>query len=164
MKFKTFNEVAELVGTVAIVASLVFVGLQMKQASDIAQNEVSLGVYATGIDINNEMSEHSDIWIRGCRGDELNETEAFIFANLMQNLNSQAFWARSMRDQLGEGERPSNEIYNFARVLHENPGARKAWMDWQSAYQPYRALRYVPLESESFSDQVREALKSMEGI
>lgn len=164
MDFRKFNEVAELVGIAAIVASLIFVGLQMKQASDIAQNEVSLGVYETGIDINNEMSEHAEIWIRGSRGDELDETEAFIFGNLIQNLNSQAYWARGMRAQLGEDERLSNEVYNFARILHENPGARRAWMEWQGAYQPYRALRRVPLESESFSDQVREALKSMEEI
>ena len=164
MDFKKFNEVAELVGIAAIIASLVFVGLQMKQASDIAQNEVSLGVYATRIEINNELSEHADIWIRGSRGDELDETEAFIFGNLIQNLNSQAFWGSAMRIQLGLDETPSIDIYNFARILHENPGARKAWMDWQSAYQPYRALRRVPLESESFSDQVREALKSMEDL
>jgi hypothetical protein len=159
--FRKFNEVAELVGIAAIVASLIFVGLQMKQASDIAQNEVSLGVYATRIEINNEMSEHADIWIRGSRGDELDETEAYIFGNLIQNLNSQAFWGTGMRAQLGEDETSSVEIYNFARILHENPGARKAWMEWRSAYQPYRALRRVPIESESFSDQVREALKSM---
>ena len=162
VNFKKLNEVAELVGIVAIVASLIFVGLQLKQASDIAQNEVSLGIYATSIDINNQMSEHADIWIRGSRGDVLDETDAFIFGNLMQNLNNDAFFAREMRVQLGEGESLGNEVYNFARILHENAGARKAWMEWQSAYQPYRALRRVPLESESFSDQVREALKSME--
>lgn len=164
MNFRKFNEVAELVGIAAIVASLVFVGLQMKQASDIAQNEVSLGVYATRVEITNEMSAHADIWIRGSRGDELGEKEAFIFGNLMQNLNSQAFWGTVMRAQLGLDQTPSAEIYNFARILHENPGARKAWMEWQSAYQPYRALRGVPLESESFSGQVREAMKSMEEI
>ena len=164
LNFRKFNEVAELVGIVAIVASLIFVGFQMKQTSDIAQNEVSLGIYATSIDISNQMSEHADIWIRGSRGDVLDETEAFIFSNLMQNLNNDAFFIRGMRTQLGGSKSLSIEVYNFARILHENPGARKAWMEWQSNYQPYRALRRVPLESESFSDQVREALKSMEEI
>ena len=159
---RSLNEVAELVGIGAIVASLIFVGLQLKQASDIAKNEVTLGIYATSVDINNEMSEYADIWIRGSRGDELNETDAFVFGNLMQNLNNEAFFARSMRAQLGGGESLGNEVYIFARILHENPGARKSWMEWQSAYQPYRALRRAPLESESFSDQVREALKSMD--
>ena len=164
MDFGKFNEVAELVGIAAVVASLIFVGLQMKQASDIAQNEVSLGIFATSLEISNEMNEYADIWIRGSRGDELDETEATIFGGLIQNLNNQAFFARSMRAQLGEDERLSTEVYNFARLLHENPGARKVWMEWQADYQPYRALKRVPLESESFSDQVREALKSMEEL
>jgi len=162
--FRKFNEVAELVGIAAVVASLIFVGLQMKQASDIAQNEVSLGVFATSIEIISEMSQYADIWVRGSRGDELDETDAFIFGNLMQSLNNEAFFIRSMRAQLGEDERLSNEVHILARILHENPGARKAWMEWQSAYQPYRTLRQVPFESVSFSDQVREALKSMEEL
>ena len=129
MDFRKFNEVAELVGIAAVVASLVFVGLQMKQASDMAQNEVTLGVFATSIEINNEMNERADIWIRGSRGDDLDETEAFVFGNLMQNLNNDAFFARGMRVQLGEDVRLSTEVYNFARILHENPGARKAWFE-----------------------------------
>ena len=36
MKFKEWNEIAELVGIAAIVASLIFVGLQMKQSQEIA--------------------------------------------------------------------------------------------------------------------------------
>jgi negative regulator of sigma E activity len=162
VEFKKFNEAAELVGIAAVVASLVFVGIQMKQASDIAQNEVTLGVFATSIEINNEMIEYADIWVRGSRGDELDETEAFIFGGLMQNLNNEAFFARSMRAQLGDSEARSNEVHILARILHENPGARQTWMEWQSAYQPYRALKQVPFESESFSDQVREALKLMD--
>ena len=38
--FKKFNEIAELVGIVAIVASLVFVGMQMRQSQRIALAEV----------------------------------------------------------------------------------------------------------------------------
>ena len=162
MDFKKFNEIAELVGIAAVVASLVFVGLQLKQASDIAQNEVALGIFATSVEINSQMNEYADIWVRGKRGDELNETEAAIFGGLMQNLNNEAFFARSTRLQLGGSLDRSIEAHRLARVLHENPGARKVWMDYQSAYQPFRALRQVPLESESFSDQVREALKLMD--
>ena len=162
MKSRDWKDIAELIGITAIVSSLIFVGLQMKQAQDIAQNEISLGVYSTGVEITNQISEYADIWIRGSRGDELDEEEALLFGNLMQNLNSQAYWSMGMRAQLGEDERLWTEIYNFARILHENPGARKAWMDWQAAYQPYRPMRRVPLESESFSDQVREALEKMD--
>ena len=164
MNFSKFNEIAELVGIVAIVASLVFVGLQMKQASDIAQNELSLGIYATSVEISNEMNEHADIWVRGSRGDELDATDTAIFQGLIQNLNNQAYFGKRMRTQLGGDETLSIEIHNFARVLHENPGARKVWLEWQDAYSPYRALKEVPFESESFSEQVREALEAMDEL
>ena len=65
MKFKEWNEIAELVGVAAIVASLVFVGLQMKQTQDIARTEVYLGLYATGVEINHRLAEHVGVWIKG---------------------------------------------------------------------------------------------------
>jgi hypothetical protein len=40
MKFKEWNEIAELVGIAAIVASLVFVGLQMRQDHVFARSEL----------------------------------------------------------------------------------------------------------------------------
>ena len=45
MDFKRFNEIAELVGIVAIVASLVFVGLQMRQDHAIARSELGAGSF-----------------------------------------------------------------------------------------------------------------------
>lgn len=43
MKFKVWNEIAELIGIAAIVASLVFVGLQMRQDHVIARSELGAG-------------------------------------------------------------------------------------------------------------------------
>lgn len=164
MKFKEWNEIAELVGVAAIVASLVFVGLQMKQTQDIARTEVYLGLYATGVEINHRLAEHVGIWIKGSRGETLDEKEAFVFANLMQSLNDQASWSSTMLRRLGDYDDASIEIFNLARILHENPGAKKSWLDWQAAYAPYRPLRHKPLESQSFSAQVREALKAMDEL
>jgi negative regulator of sigma E activity len=162
MNKPNWKDIAEALGVTAIVASLIFVGLQMKQAQDIAQNEISLGILEAGVEMNSQLNQYADIWVKGAQGDELSDTEALIFANLMNNLNDQAFWSVSMRTQLGAGGRPAAEIYNYARVLHENPGAREHWTEWQESFQPYRALRSTPLKSESFSGRVREALELMD--
>lgn len=45
MKFKEWNEIAELIGIAAIVASLVFVGLQMRQDHDLARSELAAGSF-----------------------------------------------------------------------------------------------------------------------
>ena len=45
MKFAQWNEIAELVGIVAIVASLVFVGLQMRQDHVFARSDLGAGSF-----------------------------------------------------------------------------------------------------------------------
>ena len=164
MNFKEWNEIAELVGVAAIVASLIFVGFQMKQTQDIARTEVYLGLYSTGVEINHTLAQHADVWIKGSKGEELDEADAFVFAKLMQSLNDKASWSSTMLRRLGDYDDASIETFNLARILHENPGAKKSWFDWQAAYEPYRALKRKPFESQSFSEQVRETLKQMDEL
>ena len=57
MEFKKFNEIAELVGIVAIVASLVFVGLQMRQDHVIARSELGAGSFESLALLRQEMTE-----------------------------------------------------------------------------------------------------------
>ena len=45
MKLKEWNEIAELIGIAAIVASLVFVGLQMRQDHVFARSELGAGSF-----------------------------------------------------------------------------------------------------------------------
>lgn len=56
MKFKEWNEIAELVGIVAIVASLVFVGLQMRQDHVFARSELGAGSFESLASLRQEMT------------------------------------------------------------------------------------------------------------
>jgi len=56
MKFKEWNEIAELVGIAAIVASLVFVGLQMRQEHIIARSELGAGSFEGFSSLRQEMT------------------------------------------------------------------------------------------------------------
>ena len=49
MKSVSWKDIAELVGIAAIVASLIFLGLQMQQAERLAQNEEDLAVLTSMI-------------------------------------------------------------------------------------------------------------------
>lgn len=55
MKFREWNEIAELVGIAAIVASLVFVGLQMKQDHVFARSELGAGSFESLASLRQEM-------------------------------------------------------------------------------------------------------------
>lgn len=56
MNFKTWNEIAELVGIAAVVASLVFVGLQMRQDRVVARSELAAGSFESFADLRREMT------------------------------------------------------------------------------------------------------------
>ncbi len=56
MNFKTWNEIAELVGIAAVVASLVFVGLQMRQDHLVARSELAAGSFESFADLRREMT------------------------------------------------------------------------------------------------------------
>ncbi len=83
MKTRDWKDAAELVGIAAIVASLIFVGLQMKQAQEIGNAERRLSVVANNIELHNAINEYADIWLRGKAGDEMDRSEAVIFENLV---------------------------------------------------------------------------------
>lgn len=57
MKFNEWNEIAELVGIVAIVASLVFVGLQMRQDHILARSDLAAGSFESLASLRQEMTE-----------------------------------------------------------------------------------------------------------
>ena len=56
VKFKEWNEIAELVGIAAIVASLVFVGLQMRQDHTIARAQLAAGSFESLASLRQEMT------------------------------------------------------------------------------------------------------------
>ena len=62
MKTRDWKDAAELVGIAAIVASLIFVGLQMKQAQEIGNADRRLTQVANGIELMAFISEYANIW------------------------------------------------------------------------------------------------------
>ena len=76
MKFQNWKETAELVGLAASVASLVFVGLQMRQTGEIARSQIYSNQLANALTAYSAISDHPDIWVRGKRGDELDPADA----------------------------------------------------------------------------------------
>lgn len=75
MKFSNWKDIAELVGISAIVASLVFVGMQLEQSQRLAFADSVLAMGANGIEERSLQAEHIDIWLKGNAGDELNAND-----------------------------------------------------------------------------------------
>jgi len=147
MKFERWNEIAELVGTVAVVASLIFVGVQLhqtgqqlEQAENIALTEMNSTYVANVIDINNAVIQNMDIWLRGNTGEELSSAEQRIHARLVHMANEKAYFSVQALRRFGNDEGAEHDAAVFAGFLYENPGARLAWRDREQRLASYRGM------------------------
>ena len=117
---------AEMIDIGAIVASLIFVGLQMKQAENIARYEFFSGADAPA-DFVEALKGQEETWLKGCADDEMSDAEMLIFLRLtsMHNLARNAQMNRVRLLNLAiSSEYPA---FRMALDLYSNPGLRKAW-------------------------------------
>ena len=165
MKFKEWNEIAELIGIVAIVASLIFVGLQMKQSQDIAIADRFEQRIANLTDMRSTINEHANIWAKGNAGDELDEIDSIIYRSLVNNMQDSHFFSMHAAGYLGnEGGAQANMI-GFARFLHDNPGAHRVWREEVDSLLEAQSLFLTADDvdfSRSWLESVEAAIKKLE--
>ena len=163
MKFEKFNEIAELVGIVAIVASLVFVGLQMQQSHKIALSDNYLQKVANQIAANDAIAEHPDVFLRGNAGEDLSPEEMAIYTSQVGNLANITWHIIEVGREMGQDDWADVDVVEFALYLHENPGAYAVWLQREEDLARYRALvNPVPTEAQDWIDTVHAAMAKIE--
>ena len=86
MQSRNWKGIAEFVGIVAIVASLMFVGFQLQQDRQLAQVEALIANQAIEIELIMLIDEDRDIWLKGLRGEELSDLDELTFEALSNAL------------------------------------------------------------------------------
>jgi len=119
--------IAESIAMMAIVLSLVFVGLQLKQSQVIARNEIDGQFLENRIEAVGQINDHVNVWVRGLAAEKLSVDDAAVFENLLININDITFFTASNHFNLGSNEDARINIDDFAIFLHRNPGARRVW-------------------------------------
>lgn len=164
MKGINWKSTVELVGAIAIVASLVFIGIELRQSQEIAKTEISMAALAAGVEINNYIGENADIWTRGSAGEDLSDTDQIVFDKMVGNLESFAFWSHTSFSRLDGGLRAEDPIHNFAFQLHTNPGAMSSYRTRRESMRRYSVLRSAPLQSESFLEKIDESIDKHQAL
>ena len=164
MKRKNWKDIAELVGTLAIVASLIFVGLQLEQSQNIANADRLTARAANWIELHSLLADHGEVWSRGLAGSELTDSEALVFEHLMRAYGSFYMNSANSAQSLGDGATAAYIARSFAGFLHKNPGARQNWSDGQAIFRETmnktRAVRWD--EDESWRSVVAESLERLD--
>jgi hypothetical protein len=165
MKAKDWKKIPELAGIAAIVASLIFVGLQMKQEQEIAYSELDVSLLAIQAESTNLIATNSDVWVRGNAGEELSPAETAVFSNLVTLLNGRWFVEYRHATQLGRTDIAETIKYDWSADLYQNPGARKSWRSREENLHKYRQL-LVP-DGDQFSfwrDSINADLAKLDSL
>jgi hypothetical protein len=140
-----------LVGIAAIVASLIFVGVQLRQDGQIAEAERLATEQILDLEISRFIDERRDVWRKGLAGEELSADDQVSFDVIAFALfRQQANENRS--SLLLRGTSPDNLVESYALFVYLNPGLR-AWFDELVEIRAYSDrtygrsddLRYFPL-------------------
>ena len=79
MKKTSWKKFAELIGIAAIVASLIFVGVELRQSREIAMNEIGFVALAAYFETRDTENDHAEVWTKGNLGEELDRYEMAIY-------------------------------------------------------------------------------------
>ena len=131
MNHKEWLPVAELLGIIAVVASLIFVGLEIQQSREIARAEWTGILSQEQIAIDGLLMEQPEVWRKGCAGDDLSPAERTIFARQFNAFHHLAF-ARWLRGNIGINNADSAWISKeYAKNLHRYAGLGEMWTIWK---------------------------------
>ena len=164
MDSKKLNDWLQVLGMFGIMASLVFVGLQVKQTDVIASVEEQENAIQRHYDMLSLMTEQAEVWQRGCAGEDLGDVELAQFTKLfaVYTNNSFAGWRRVEVRNYRKG-RSGFSVNGYAANLHRYPGMAAAF---RSSREWDKTGFGNNLESsyEKFLSLVSERLKKLEEI
>lgn len=159
MKRKQLKKLIEVIGFVAIVASLIFVGIELRQSRAIAIGDGNLSNAEIQIESNNAINEYSKVWVAGNNGETLSEYDVVIFDNLVRNKAIHAFMEYARLNQLEFDEAAEMMAARFSVFLFENAGARQIWLQQDGFLEQHFEL---PITHQAWKSRVHANLTRLD--
>ena len=122
----SWKEIAEAVGILAIVASLVFVGLQLRQEHNIANAELQNEMIAIRTEVNNQVITNAHVLVKANDGEPLSQSEQMILREIVDSHWAEGFFGYR-RWQFVDHPAVLAPVRGFSNFLHEHPAAREVW-------------------------------------
>jgi len=124
LKPLNWKTIAEFVGILAIVGSLIFVGLQMRQEQAIALVDTYGSVVESNVAVLNLIGAHPDIWEKGLLGDELSTSNEIIFSGMARAVFSHHAHMSIRVGRIGLGN-SEDILQQLAYAIYIFPGLRR---------------------------------------
>ncbi len=123
MNWKT---AAEFVGISAIIGSLIFVGMQLRQEQAIAVVDTYGSIVESNEAVLSLIGEKPDIWEKGLLGDKLSTSEEIVFSGMVRAVFSRHAHMFIRFSRIGPGD-PEEIMKDFAYAIYIFPGLRRQW-------------------------------------
>jgi len=126
LKALDWKNIAELIGIAALVASLLFVGLQLQQDREIATAQLFANYDNTILEWGGLITDNRDVWSRGLKGEELDEAERAAF----YTLGGTFFFkegGRFVRARTMSTSPPSKVANYVAQTIFKYPALEEVW-------------------------------------
>lgn len=119
------NSWLQVLGMFGVIASLVFVGMQIRQTDVIASAEIQESAAVRNLATMELMADNIDVWQRGCVGAELTPAEQALMAKIYWAYVVNTFngWRRLQRTDYRDASGQA-QIDAFAANIHRYPGFR----------------------------------------
>jgi hypothetical protein len=123
----------QAIGVIGVVASLVFVGIEVRQSGRSAMDASLSSDSDVIVSVEELVTQNPDAWYRGCRGDKLQPADEVVFTHTFHAYEF-LYYLRWLRAERGVAASNSNiSIDNMAAAVHRNPGLRRLWEDHAKA-------------------------------
>ena len=163
MKNFNWKNGVEFVGIAAIIASLIFVGVQVQQDRKFAQAQSIADMMENLLNSRSDMNEFAHVLAKGNSGAQLDATESLIVRNIVAS-ESDLVFLQAWRTQIGGGLTTNTPELIFAVFLYQNPAARESWLqidaDMETLVDPLRSPESMTRTRESGSSAYRSRVKT----
>ena len=126
MKTANWKSIAELIGMAAIVASLIFVGLQLRQEQAIAIVDTYGSIVESSQGVLDLVGQNPEIWEKGLLGEELSTPDEIIFTGVVRALINHHTFMYIRFSRIGPGD-PETQLHDLAYAMYVFPGLRRRW-------------------------------------
>lgn len=158
------REILEAIGVLSIVASLIFVGVQIQQSQRLGQGAEAVGYIEQMLTLRELQLEHAGTWRKACVGDELTPEEASVAAILYKTYAEITF-TTAIAAEIGITQGDVRFLVNrFAANIHRYPGFRRLSQQQNEWAMDGEELREDNPQVAAFAEAIQRRLAELQEI
>ena len=162
MNSEKVNDWLQIVGMFGIMASLIFVGVQVHQTQEIGEGESAIQFYEAAITGRQLIIDNIDVWLKGCSGEEMSIAEDAQFTHMYRAYSQASYFAwMSSRHNILELN-PDDVVFPFAANIHRYPGLARmnlSWREWAA-----EGMNFSLRSGQDFANAINARVAQLQAI